>query len=137
MLCFFFSNPTIPICTHGRCSIFPTANGRKTDWKCCQCSEWLCKDHSIETIHIKCDNCNHTRDKFHSHLCSKLYFVVLKHFKCFIPYNCMKNEKSNKCNVLTSIEPINWTIETNEKIILKNMGTIITQFHKSTKYFSP
>jgi len=37
---------------------------------------------------------NHTRDTFHSHLCSKLYFVILKHFKCFTLYNCMENERS-------------------------------------------
>ena len=29
----------------------------KTDWICCQCSEWVYKDHSIKTIQIKCDNC--------------------------------------------------------------------------------
>ena len=28
------------------------------------------------------------------HICSKLYFLVLKHFKYFTLYNCMKNEKS-------------------------------------------
>ena len=36
---------------------------------------------------------NHTRVKFHSHLCSKLYFIILKHFKCFTLYNCMENER--------------------------------------------
>jgi hypothetical protein len=36
----------------GRCSICPTAKARKTDRKCCQCSEWVCKDHSIKTIQI-------------------------------------------------------------------------------------
>ena len=30
------------------------------------------------------------RDSFHSHLCSKLYFLVLKHFNYFILYNCIK-----------------------------------------------
>jgi hypothetical protein len=33
-----------------------------------------------------------TRDKFLSHLCSKPYFLVLKHFMYFTVYNCMKNE---------------------------------------------
>jgi len=28
----------------GRSSICPTAKARKTDWKCYQCSEWVCKD---------------------------------------------------------------------------------------------
>jgi hypothetical protein len=37
---------------------------------------------------------NHTRDKFHSHLCFKIYFLVLKHFKYFTLYNYMKNRKS-------------------------------------------
>ena len=40
-----------------RCSICPTAKGRKTDRKCCQESEWVCKDRSIKTIQITCDNC--------------------------------------------------------------------------------
>ena len=32
---------------------------RKTDWKWCQCLEWVCKDHSIKTIQIQitCDSC--------------------------------------------------------------------------------
>ena len=30
---------------------------------------------------------NHTRDKFHSHICSEPYFVVLKQFKYFTLYN--------------------------------------------------
>jgi len=42
---------------HGRCSICPTGKDRKTDWKCCQCSEWVYKDHSINTIQITGDNC--------------------------------------------------------------------------------
>ena len=42
---------------HGRWSICPTGKDRKTDWKCCQCSEWVCKDHSINTIQITCENC--------------------------------------------------------------------------------
>jgi len=29
----------------------------KTDWKFCQCTEWVCKDHSIKTVQTKCDNC--------------------------------------------------------------------------------
>ena len=41
----------------GRCSVCPSAKDRKTDWKCCQCSEWVCKEHSIKTIQITCDNC--------------------------------------------------------------------------------
>ena len=35
-----------------KCCICPTAKYRKTDWKCCQCSEWVCEDHSIKTIQI-------------------------------------------------------------------------------------
>jgi len=42
---------------NGRWSIHPTAKGRKRAWKCCQCSEWVCQDHSIKTIQITCDNC--------------------------------------------------------------------------------
>ena len=52
----FFSNPTEPFCTHRRWSICPTAKDSKIDWKYCQCPELVCKDHSIKTIHIKCDN---------------------------------------------------------------------------------
>jgi len=40
-----------------RSSICPTTNDRKTGWKCCQCSEWVCKDYSIKKIQITCDNC--------------------------------------------------------------------------------
>jgi hypothetical protein len=36
----------------GRRCICPTSKDRKTDWKCCQCTEWLCKGHSIKTIQI-------------------------------------------------------------------------------------
>ena len=28
----------------GRSSICQTAKDKKTDWKCCQYSEWVCKD---------------------------------------------------------------------------------------------
>ena len=45
-----------PFCTHGRCSVCPTATDRNSDWKCCQCSEWVCKNHCIKTVQIKCDN---------------------------------------------------------------------------------
>ena len=53
----FFFNPNGPFCTLGRCSVCPKFKDTKTDWKCCQCSEWVCKDHSIKTIQIKCDIC--------------------------------------------------------------------------------
>jgi len=95
-------------------------SSNKTDWNCCQFSEWVCKVHSIKTVQIKQtgivassqNGCakstlsrqfkqnvtvarkNHSRDKFHSLLCSKFNFVVLKHFKCFTVYNYTKNEKS-------------------------------------------
>ena len=52
----FLSNPTGTFCIHGSCSVCPTAKDRKTDWKCCQCTEWVCKDHSIKTNQIKCGN---------------------------------------------------------------------------------
>jgi len=54
MVCFFKSDWTILY--PWKCSICPKTKDRKTDWKCCQCSEWVYKDHSIKTIHIKCDN---------------------------------------------------------------------------------
>jgi len=43
------------------------------------------------TIQIKCDSCKEQscQRQFHSHLCSKIYFLVLKHFKYFILCNCM------------------------------------------------
>jgi hypothetical protein len=41
----------------GRCSIYPTVTDRKTDWKCWQCSEWVCKDHCIKTFQITRDSC--------------------------------------------------------------------------------
>ena len=52
-----FFNPTGPFCIHGRCSICPTAMDRKTDWKCCQGSEWVCKDRSIKTFQTIYGNC--------------------------------------------------------------------------------
>jgi len=42
---------------HGRCYICQTAKHRKIHWKSCHCSEWVCKDHSIKTIQITCNNC--------------------------------------------------------------------------------
>ena len=92
----------------GRCSICPTAKDRRTDWKCGQCSEWVCKNRCIKTTQITCETArnSHTRDKYHLHLCSKLYLLVLKHFMYFTLYNCMNNEKFNKSNVLTSTESI-------------------------------
>jgi len=42
---------------HGRCYIHPTAKHRETDWKSCHCSEWVCKDYSIKTLQITCNNC--------------------------------------------------------------------------------
>jgi hypothetical protein len=35
---------------HEKFSVCPTAKDRKTNWKCCQCSGCMCKDHSVETI---------------------------------------------------------------------------------------
>jgi len=52
-----FLNATGPFCTHGRGAICPIAKDRKTDWKCCQWSEWMYKGHSIRTIQTKCDYC--------------------------------------------------------------------------------
>ena len=51
----FFLNPTGSFCTHVS-SICPTAKDRKTDWKYCQCSESVCKDHCITTVQITCNN---------------------------------------------------------------------------------
>ena len=28
-------------------------NSNQTDWRCCHCSEWVCKDHCIKKIQIK------------------------------------------------------------------------------------
>ena len=77
----------------GRCSICPTAKDWITDWKCCQCSERVCQNHTVKTTEIKRDNCQEKSDKLHSHFCSELYFLVLKHFKYFTLYRCMRNEK--------------------------------------------
>jgi hypothetical protein len=91
------------------------------------------------TIQIKCESArnNHTRDKFHSHLRSKLHFLDLKHYKYFTLYNYMKNEKSYKSSILTSIEFINRTIKKSRENNLKTMGTICTQFRKDRAFFAP
>jgi hypothetical protein len=39
----------------GRCAICLTAKDRKTDWKCYQCSEWVCKDHCVKPIEVTCN----------------------------------------------------------------------------------
>ena len=51
------TNVNGPFCTHGRFSICPISRGRQRDRNCCQCPEWVCKDHCIKTNQIKCDNC--------------------------------------------------------------------------------
>jgi len=38
----------------GRRSVCPVTKDRKRDWKCWQCTEWVCKDYCVKT---KCDNC--------------------------------------------------------------------------------
>ena len=73
----------------GRCSICIGPRDR-TDWKCCQCWEGMCKDHTVKTIQIKYDNCQKQSDKFHSHFCSKLYCLVLKNCMYFTLYSCMR-----------------------------------------------
>jgi hypothetical protein len=125
-------NPTRPFYAHGRCSICPAAKDRKTDWKCCQCSEWVCK-----AIQIKCTIArnNHIREKFHSHLCYKIYFLVLEHFMYFTLYNGMKN--LNTSNVLTTIEAINRTLNKNaEKIILKIWVQYVSSSIKVGSFFA-
>ena len=57
MVCFFLIQLDRFVPMEGARSICPTAKDRKTDWKCCQSSEWVCKDHSLKTIKIKCDIC--------------------------------------------------------------------------------
>jgi hypothetical protein len=41
----------------GRWSVCPAAKDRRADWKCCQCTEWVCKDHYSKKNQTKCDNC--------------------------------------------------------------------------------
>jgi len=54
---------------------------------------------------------NHTRDKFHSHLCFKLYFLVLN-ISCISLYIiACKIKNLNKSNFFTSIESINQTLK--------------------------
>jgi hypothetical protein len=36
---------------YGRCCfVCPAARNRRTDWKCCQCSKWVRKDHTVKSI---------------------------------------------------------------------------------------
>jgi hypothetical protein len=50
----------------------------------------VCKDHSNKTIQEACSK----------HSCFNLYFLVLKNFKHFILYNCIRNEKSEQKRLL-------------------------------------
>jgi hypothetical protein len=79
---------------------------------------------------------NVSTDKFIWHLCFKLYFFVLKHFIYFAIYKiAWKLKNFNKSTVLTSIESVNRIMKKNvATIVLKNMGTNCTQFHKSRNF---
>lgn len=87
VMLYFFWNPNGPFRTRVS-SICPVAKGRKTDWMCCQCSEWVCNEHSNKTIQTTCDPTiarnNHRTEKLHAHCCSKLCFPVLRNFRHFI-----------------------------------------------------
>jgi len=52
----FFSNLTGPFHTRVS-SVFPTVKDKATDWKCCQCSKQVYKDHSITTIQVTSNSC--------------------------------------------------------------------------------
>jgi hypothetical protein len=84
----------------GRCSICPAAKDRRTDWKYWQCSEWVCKNHTVKKIQIKCENFQQQSDKFHSHFCSKLYLLVFKNIcisLCIVACEIKHLSKSNFC----------------------------------------
>jgi len=83
----FFSNPTGLFCTHGRCSICAAAEDRKKQTGNVASAQTGCARTTLSRQfkqNVTIARNNNTRDKFHSLICSKLYFVVLKHFKCII-----------------------------------------------------
>ena len=76
---FFSPNHTGPLCRRD-ISVCLTAEDRKTDWKCRQCSE-LCARTTVAgrfTRHATVAKNNLNTGKFHSHLCTQLYFIFLK-----------------------------------------------------------
>jgi hypothetical protein len=84
----------------GRCSICPTAKDRRTDWKYWQCSKWVCKNHTVKKIQIKCESFQQQSDKFHSNFCSKLYLLVFKNIcisLCIVAWEIKHFNKSNFC----------------------------------------
>ena len=113
----------------GRCSIC-TGPRDRTDWKCCQCCECMCKNHTVKTIQIKGDNCQKQSDKFHSHFCSKLYCLVLKTFTYFTLYSCMRNEKLEQEKFFV----FNWNLGT--KMLRKQLKEVCVQHIRHVQHLS-
>ena len=85
----------------GGCSICSTAKDGRTGWKCRQCSEWVCKDHSvIKIIQTKCSNCQEqsNTDKFHVHFVinSILWSINIVYISLYIVASEMKNLNKSK-----------------------------------------
>ena len=74
--CIFFKSDWL-FCTHVSSICAPTKY-RKTDWKCCQCSERVCKDHSVIT------NSNNKQQLQVTNITQTtfIHISVLNHFSC-------------------------------------------------------
>ena len=71
----------------------------KRAWKCYWSSQWVCDDQSIKSIQITAARNNCTAHKFHSHLCTYMYFSLLPKM-LFILHSWMRNDKLlNKSNI--------------------------------------
>jgi hypothetical protein len=107
-----FFNPTRIFCTHGRCSICPTAKDRKADWKCCPVLRMGMQGPLYQ------DNSNKMRRLQGTIIPEKnlIHICVLKYI--FLPSNIpsislfiisWKMRNLNKSNILTTTKSINRT----------------------------
>jgi hypothetical protein len=110
----FFSNPTGPFCAHGRCSVCPKATNREHHIDVASVPNGSARTALSRQFkwNVTVARNNHTTDKFHSHLCSKLYFLVLsmalgltQHLREMSTRNISWRGKGGRCVGLTTFPP--------------------------------
>ena len=137
MVC-FFSNPTGPFCTHGRCSICPKARHKNK-------LEMLPVFRMGVQGPLYQDNSNKIW-QLQGTITLETNFILMYVLNyIFLSSNILsislyttawKIRTLNKSNILTSIEPINQILKKkSSENNFNNMGTQCTQFHKSRKFF--
>jgi hypothetical protein len=72
----------------GRYSVCPAARDRRTD-----CSEWVCKNHTVYTAQIKCGNCRNNQTNFIHISVLNYSFLSSKSFMYSTLYRCIRGEK--------------------------------------------